>query len=146
MPNPVSPSAGTPLVTRTSRVQPGTRAPKPDAIAPDGSHVFLLAADAEASSAQFVLSPGAVSRCVAHHTITEHWYVVHGSGQVWRANDRAEETTALTPGTSLNIPTGTRFQFRNDGADDLVILGVTIPPWPGDDEAYPAPGKWRATL
>lgn len=108
--------------------------------------MFLLAADPGASSAHFILPAGQVSRCVAHHTVAEYWFVVQGTGQIWRANDTTEDLTALTPGVSLNIPTGTRFQFRNDGDDDLCIFGVTVPPWPGDAEAYLAPGTWTPTL
>ena len=32
-----------------------------------------------------------------------------------------------------------------DGSDVRVLLaavGVTMPPWPGDDEAYEVPGAW----
>jgi mannose-6-phosphate isomerase-like protein (cupin superfamily) len=28
----------------------------------------------------------------------------------------------------------------------LAILGLTMPPWPGEDEAYVVAGVWLATL
>lgn len=114
----------------------------PDAIAPDGSHVYRLAADAAASMAQFVLPPGQITAAVVHRTVAEYWYVLAGAGRLWRdhAGDAAE--TALAPGVAVTIPVGTRFQFRNDGADDLRILGVTTPPWPGPDEAVAVTGVW----
>jgi mannose-6-phosphate isomerase-like protein (cupin superfamily) len=57
-----------------------------------------------------------------------------------------EEVIALEPGVSLTIPLGTHFQFRSLGAEPLAAIGVTMPPWPGDDEAFEVPGKWEATV
>ena len=42
------------------------------------------------------------------------------------------------------FPAGTHFQFRADAAGPLTAVGVTMPPWPGDDEAYEVPGEWPA--
>jgi mannose-6-phosphate isomerase-like protein (cupin superfamily) len=42
----------------------------------------------------------------------------------------------------LAIPVGTRFQFRNTSAAPLDIIGTTMPPWPGEDEAVFVAGKW----
>jgi mannose-6-phosphate isomerase-like protein (cupin superfamily) len=46
----------------------------------------------------------------------------------------------------VDIPPGTHFQFRCDGPETLAILGLTMPPWPGEDEAYVVAGVWLATL
>ncbi len=48
-----------------------------------------------------------------------------------------EEITEIGPGVSISLPTGTRFQYRCDGDEPLVAVAVTMPPWPGADEAYP---------
>jgi mannose-6-phosphate isomerase-like protein (cupin superfamily) len=37
---------------------------------------------------------------------------------------------------------GTHFQFRNMGETSLVFLIVTIPGWPGPEEAIEVEGKW----
>src|SRR5580698_2554867 len=37
---------------------------------------------------------------------------------------------------------GTHFQFRASDGAPLTVVGVTMPPWPGDDEAYEVPGTW----
>jgi mannose-6-phosphate isomerase-like protein (cupin superfamily) len=50
----------------------------------------------------------------------------------------------LRPGTCLSIPPGTHFQFRAAGGGLLTAVGVTMPPWPGDGEAYEVPGAWPA--
>ena len=49
------------------------------------------------------------------------------------------------PGVSIAIPTGAAFQFRADGDEPLRIVGVTMPPWPGDNEADFVMGKWSET-
>jgi mannose-6-phosphate isomerase-like protein (cupin superfamily) len=47
---------------------------------------------------------------------------------------------------SISLPTGTQFQFRCDGFEPLVVVGVTMPPWPGAEEAYAIEGPWAATV
>jgi mannose-6-phosphate isomerase-like protein (cupin superfamily) len=83
---------------------------------------------------------------VAHRTVDEIWFVVKGQGRIWRRAGGNEEITALLPGMSLTLPVGTEFQFRNDGAGPLDILGVTMPPWPGEDEAKAASGTWAPSV
>jgi mannose-6-phosphate isomerase-like protein (cupin superfamily) len=41
----------------------------------------------------------------------------------------------LVPGTCLTIPLGTHFQFRASPAEPVAVVGITMPPWPGADEA-----------
>jgi mannose-6-phosphate isomerase-like protein (cupin superfamily) len=118
----------------------------PDAIAPDGSEVRLLCGLGRGSFALFALPSGAVAKAVAHRTVEELWYVVAGKGRIWRKLGVREEIVALDPGVALTIPTGTSFQFRCDGAEVLVILGATMPPWPGAGEAYAVEGVWPATV
>ena len=48
--------------------------------------------------------------------------------------------------TCLSIPAGTHFQFRAAGEGPLAAVGVTMPPWPGDGEAYDVPGAWLADV
>ena len=55
---------------------------------------------------------------------------------MWRRLGEREEIVEVTPGVSLSIPLGTHFQLRNDAAEPLAAVAVTMPPWPGDDEAY----------
>lgn len=118
----------------------------PDAIAPDGAEVRVLCGLTRGGLAFFSLPPNAVSRAVAHRTVEELWYVVAGHGRIWRKLGEQEETVALAPGLSLSLPTGTHFQFRCDSSEPLTVLGATMPPWPGPDEAYPVPGIWTPTV
>jgi mannose-6-phosphate isomerase-like protein (cupin superfamily) len=49
-------------------------------------------------------------------------------------------------GVSLTIPLGTHFQFRCLGDDPLVFVAITMPPWPGGDEAATVEGAWMPTV
>ncbi len=92
--------------------------------------------------AHFTLPPEQVSVAVAHHTVEELWFIVSGQGRMWRKTDDMESITELRAGLSLTIAIGTQFQFRCDGLEPLKAVGVTMPPWPGMDEAYAVKGKW----
>jgi mannose-6-phosphate isomerase-like protein (cupin superfamily) len=114
----------------------------PDVIAPDGSDVRILLRLGRGSMAHFELSAGRVSRPVAHHSVDEIWYILHGQGQMWRRQDQRQQTVPLRSGTCVSIPAGTHFQFRADGSGPLAAVGATMPPWPGSDEAYEVLGPW----
>jgi mannose-6-phosphate isomerase-like protein (cupin superfamily) len=116
----------------------------PDVVAPDGSDVRVLLQLAGGSMAHFELAPGQTSRAVVHRSVDEIWYILHGSGQMWRRQDGREEVTDLRPGTCLSIPAATQFQFRSADGTPLAAVGVTMPPWPGEDEARHVPGVWPA--
>jgi mannose-6-phosphate isomerase-like protein (cupin superfamily) len=64
---------------------------------------------------------------------------------LWRKTNNAEETIDVHPGASVSIPVGCHFQFRCDGEEPLEAVGVTMPPWPGMDEAFAVEGLWKAT-
>lgn len=114
----------------------------PTVLAPDGSEVRVLLAAAGGSMAHFRLQPRQVAKAVRHRTVDEIWYVLDGHGALWRAWDGQAETVALSPGVCIAIPVGTTFQFRALDAEPLDILGVTMPPWPGAEEAEFVEGVW----
>jgi mannose-6-phosphate isomerase-like protein (cupin superfamily) len=117
-----------------------------DATAPDGTAVRLLLSLARGSMAHFELPAGAVSHAVTHQTVEEIWFVVGGSGSIWRLQAGVESIDSLAPGTSLTIPLGTAFQFRAEGGAPLAFVAITMPPWPGMDEAQPVAGRWEPTV
>jgi mannose-6-phosphate isomerase-like protein (cupin superfamily) len=117
-----------------------------DALAPDGSCVRVLLRLAGGSMAHFELGAGRVSRPVAHHRVDEIWYILRGRGEMWRRQGVRQETVPLAAGTCLSIPSGTHFQFRSSRDGPLTAVAVTMPPWPGDGEAYEVSGKWAADL
>ena len=116
-----------------------------DVLAPDGSEIRLLSEASRGSMVHCTLNPGEVSAAVAHRTVEEVWYFLEGTGQVWRRLGDKERIVDVAPGGSLSIPVGAHFQFKATGDRPLRFLIVTMPPWPGSDEAYPVPGCWPAT-
>jgi len=110
--------------------------------APDGSDVRVLLSLKGGSMAQFELAEGRVSRAVAHRTVEEIWYFMQGQGEMWRKQGDYEETVRVKQGVCISIPLGTRFQFRSLGPGPLQAIAITMPPWPGDDEAYFVNGIW----
>lgn len=113
-----------------------------DTLAPDGSEIRLLSATSRGSMVHCTLNPGEVSVAVAHRTVEEVWCVLEGTGQVWRRQGDQERVVEVSPGGSLSIPVGAHFQFRTTGERPLRILIVTMPPWPGEDEAFRVAGRW----
>ena len=123
------------------------RSAEPDVTAPDGSEIRLLIDHRHdavgASMVEVTLHAGQVSRPVYHRTVEELWYILQGSGRVWRCSPGVAEPSqvaplSVAPGDAMVIPTGWMFQFAADDVGDLRFLCVTMPPWPGDDEAQPA--------
>ncbi len=115
-----------------------------DVFAPDGSEIRLLSETGRGSMVHCTLNPGEVSAPVAHRTVEELWYCLEGTGQVWRRHGDEERVVNVVPGGSLSIPTGAHFQFRTTGDRPLRFVIVTMPPWPGEDEAYRVAGHWPA--
>ena len=111
-------------------------------LAPDGSEIRELVAVRGGSMVHCTLPSGAVSMAVKHLTVEEVWYVIQGRGEVWRKSGSAESVVDLEPGLSLTIETGTHFQFRNTGGDELCFIIVTMPPWPGEQEAVRVEDFW----
>jgi mannose-6-phosphate isomerase-like protein (cupin superfamily) len=117
-----------------------------DATAPDGTAVRLLLSLAGGSMAHFELPAGGVSHAVTHRTVEEIWFVVSGRGEIWRSQKGVEGIEPIGPGTALTIPLGTAFQFRAEGGTAFAFVAITMPPWPGMDEALAAQGPWTPTV
>ncbi|HEX2529226.1 MAG TPA: hypothetical protein VHL31_23375 [Geminicoccus sp.] len=66
-----------------------------------------------------------------------------GVGEIWRKLDGEERVDELCEGTAVTLPLGVHFQFRNTGRSPLDIVIVTMPPWPGMDEAERVPDHWE---
>lgn len=119
---------------------------QPDLAAPDGCDVRVLLGLAGGGMAHFELPAGATARAVRHRTVEEIWYVLAGRGRMWRRQQGHEEEVVLEPGVCLSIPLGTHFQWRADPGQPLAAVAVTMPPWPGADEAVPVDGPWPASV
>ena len=87
-----------------------------------------------------------VNRATVHATVTEFWYVLEGNGEIWRDDGTESGVTALVPGTSIDIPPGTAFQYRNLSDADLKFICIAMPPWPGESEATLVEGIWQPAI
>jgi mannose-6-phosphate isomerase-like protein (cupin superfamily) len=65
---------------------------------------------------------------------------------MWRKQGAHSEVVELEAGTCLTIPLGTHFQFRAYGYKPLSAIGVTMPSWPGEEEAVVVEGRWTPTV
>jgi mannose-6-phosphate isomerase-like protein (cupin superfamily) len=76
-----------------------------------------------------------------HRSVEELWFFIDGRGQMCIGDEAAD----VEAGTSVRIPPETRFQFRTVGNQPLEAVAVTMPPWPGPDEALDADPWWPGT-
>ncbi len=119
---------------------------EPTVHAPDGSDVRVLLALRGGSMAYFHLAAGAVARGIVHRSVEELWFVLAGSGEMWRRQGQREEVVTLEPGVCLSIPSGTHFQFRASPAESVSAIAVTMPPWRDEQEAMFVTGPWQPTV
>ena len=112
---------------------------------PAGAEIRYLIEGETGSMIHATVPPGQVNRATVHATVSEFWHVLSGKGRIWRRDDTGEETTVLEPGVSIDIPVGTAFQYRCTGVDPLQFLCISMPRWPGDEEATVIDGPWKPT-
>lgn len=93
--------------------------------------------------AHFELPSGKTSLAVAHRTVEEIWYFLTGQGEMWRKFGATEEIVPVHAGICITLPLGTHFQFRSLGTAALTAIAITMPPWPGEEEAYSVQGRWE---
>jgi mannose-6-phosphate isomerase-like protein (cupin superfamily) len=115
----------------------------PDARSPAGAQIRYLIEGETGNMIHSSVPPGQVNRATIHATVSEFWHVLSGTGQIWRRHDAGEQTTDLEPGVSIDIPVGTAFQYRSTGDEPLQFLCISMPPWPGDQEASFIVGPWE---
>jgi mannose-6-phosphate isomerase-like protein (cupin superfamily) len=118
----------------------------PDAKSPAGADIRFVMACEAGNMIHSTVPRQQVNRATMHATVSELWFVLEGRGEIWRDDGDQSCVTALVPGTSVDIPVGTAFQYRNTGDADLTFICVSMPPWPGDSEATYVEGKWPPTI
>jgi len=119
-----------------------------DTSSPAGALVRIIMDGPTGGMIHSTVPVGQTNKPVAHRSVYEFWYILEGEGEIWRRRGQQEKITPLTPGTSIDIEPGTAFQYRNvSSTADLKFICVTMPPWPGNDEAvYVMQGAWEPSI
>jgi len=117
-----------------------------DAKSPAGADIRYLIGGKTGNMIHSTVPPHQINRATVHATVSEFWYVLEGKGEIWRDDGLESGVTELVPGTSIDIPVGTAFQYRNVSDSDLKFICISMPPWPGDTEATYVDGKWQPTV
>jgi len=124
-----------------------TRLPdRPDAKSPAGADIRFLIDGETGNMIHSTVPPRQANRATVHATVNEFWYVLEGRGEIWRDDGVESRVTVLVPGTSIDIPAGTAFQYRNVSDTELTFICIAMPPWPGDSEASYVDGIWQPTV
>ena len=124
-----------------------TRLPeKPDAKSPAGAEICFLMDGERGNMIHSTVPPRQINKATVHKTVSEFWYILEGQGEIWRDDGEESSVISLVPGTAIDIPVGTAFQYRNVGDAELKFICIAMPPWPGDEEATYIEGIWEPTV
>ncbi|WP_298820328.1 cupin domain-containing protein [uncultured Roseibium sp.] len=124
-----------------------TRLPETaDAKSPAGADIRFIMDGPTGNMIHSTVPAGQINRATQHKTVSEFWHVLEGQGQIWRKSGSTEIIVDLEPGVSIDIPAGTAFQYRASGTAPLKFICISMPPWPGDDEAEYVEGAWQPTV
>lgn len=118
----------------------------PDAKSPAGADIRFIMDGTTGNMIHSTVPSGQINRATVHETVSEFWYILEGDGEIWRKDGNEERVTSLVTGVSIDIPVGTAFQYRNVGVKPLKFICISMPPWPGDDEAAHLEGAWEPTI
>jgi mannose-6-phosphate isomerase-like protein (cupin superfamily) len=114
-----------------------------DYLSPDNSEIRLLPKIKGGSLCHCTLPSGDTSQAVKHRSVEEIWFFIEGEGEVWRELNTQNEITNVKPGIAITISIGTHFQFKNTSDKPLKFIIVTMPPWPGAEEAVRVQDYWK---
>ena len=120
--------------------------PQFDAKSPAGADIQYIMDGSTGNMIHSTVPVGQTNRATVHATVSEFWFVLGGEGEIWRKSGEEERITKLRDGVSIDIPVGTAFQYRNVGQEPLTFICITMPPWPGDNEAAHLVGAWLPTI
>lgn len=119
---------------------------RPDAKSPAGADIRYLMDGEGGNMIHSTVPPHQINRATVHATVSEFWFVLEGRGELWRDDGLDSRVTELVPGTSIDIPRGTAFQYRNISEQELKFICIAMPPWPGASEASYVEGIWEPTI
>ena len=118
----------------------------PDAKSPAGADIRYLMDGKTGNMIHSTVPAFQINRATVHTTVSEFWYILEGHGEIWRDDGSERGITDLIPGVAIDIPVGTKFQYRNISDVPLQFICVSMPQWPGDSEATFIEGVWEPTV
>lgn len=118
----------------------------PDARSPAGANICYLVDGITGNMIHSTVPPRQVNCATVHATVSEFWYVLEGHGEIWRDDGRESSVVDLVAGTAIDIPVGTKFQYRSVSDEELKFICISMPCWPGDSEATYVKGIWEQTI
>lgn len=118
----------------------------PEAKSPAGADIRYLMDGATGNMIHSTVPPHQINKATVHATVSEFWYILEGQGEIWRDDGQESSITALVPGTAVDVPVGTSFQYRNVSDSELKFICIAMPRWPGDSEATYVEGAWQPTV
>ena len=95
---------------------------KPDAKSPAGANIRYIMDGTTGGMIHSTVPPHQINRATVHATVSEFWYVLEGHGEIWRDDGKESSITVLVPGTSIDIPVGIAFQYRNVSDIELKFI------------------------
>jgi mannose-6-phosphate isomerase-like protein (cupin superfamily) len=119
---------------------------QPDDKSPAGADIRYLVDGKTGNMIHSTVPPHQINRATVHATVHEFWYILEGQGEIWRDDGLESGVTALVPGTSIDIPNGTAFQYRNVSDSDLKFICISMPPRPGESEATFVERVWQPSI
>lgn len=119
---------------------------QPDGKSPAGADIRFIMDGQTGDMIHSTVPPHQINKATVHATVSEFWHVLEGHGEIWRHEGTDSSVAQLVAGTSIDIPVGTAFQYRNVSDVDLKFICITMPPWPGASEATLVDGKWIPTI
>jgi len=116
----------------------------PDAVSPGGgAEIRYVLASPLGELTHAVCRTGEVAPTHLLPELDEAYYVLAGEGEIWRSAAKREAVTALRPGRWVQMPAGTRFQYRANRGSSLVFLVVVLPRWRPELFHIVEDGPWR---
>ena len=118
--------------------------PHPDARSPAGAEIRYLIEGEAGGMIHSTVPAGQVNRAAVHATVERVLGCLTGQGQLWRGDRTGEDDIAEGRGFHRH-PSRDRTPVSLRRTDPLLFLCITMPPWPGDQEATIIEGPWTPT-
>lgn len=116
-------------------------------VSDDGSEIRVMPGINGVESVHCRLLKHQVIKASRHKTVSQIWYVLDGTGDIWLKDTSGKESiTPLKKGVAITVPLGFAFQFRNTGTSNLDIFIVNTTQWSGAGELIPVANHWTPNV